>query len=98
MTSSPEPQEDTDFATRYNLQQALNNLPYSGQVDPLPPRWDQGNDGVFMACVTDWLGHYAEVVAQVRLTALTNQNELYDLRNQRDAVRAFLGIHQEGTT
>lgn len=97
MTSSPEPQEDTDFATRYTLLNTLSNLPFTAALEP-PPRGDQSNDAGFIAEVQLWLEKYRNVLLTVLNVNQDTAAELQRLREQRQAIRAFLGTDPKGTT
>jgi hypothetical protein len=96
MTETPPDQDEPDHATRYNLRCVLRDLPYAGALPP-PPEWSTSADGLFMAMVAEWLTEYSQVVAVARSTHADMARELTELRDQRSAIRSFLGT-TEGTT
>lgn len=89
--AAAEVEEQNMFDQRYELNTVLSNMPFGGSLEP-PPRYDQGDDLIYLSKVTAWLGLYSQLVATHKTAAANRAAEHTELLSQRSAIRAFLGL------
>ena len=78
---------------RINLLGAINGLRYSGGGIPTQPSlYETYSEPEFLDAITHWLYDFNKILIGVSETTTDMAEELYVLRNQRKAVRDFLGI------
>lgn len=68
---------------------AIRGLPQSDTIGI--GDWTDQSDGDFVLFVAEWLVAYGNRVAVIQTTAASMARELTELREQRAAVRSFLG-------
>ena len=97
-TCSPDAQDiDADYkehvrGIRGALIDQLISLKYAATVPvPLEP-YDNHTEIEFLTKLCTWVYEYAKVLDTVKKTNADMAEELYELREQRRGVRAFLGI------
>lgn len=84
--------EPGEIAARHRLVNTMRMLPYSGTQAPMVPSDFDENTWTFLDRCVAWLEAYARNLRAVSKSAASMTAELHDLRNERAAVRAFLGI------
>lgn len=78
---------------RFALTDALRDLTYSGAAGLVPSIGLDQSEVEFLAEVTAWVGELGKALGRVRESVTETMDELTTLREQRQAIRAFLGLN-----
>lgn len=98
MTHTEEPVEPVVALTRAAVVRLIRDLRYSASVaTPLPVDTGQ-SEAEYLHGLRHWLGEYSGRLEVAVDTTTEMARELNELRTQRTAIRAFLGLPPSGDT
>lgn len=78
---------------RFALTDALRDLTYGGAAGLVPSIGLDQSEVEFLAEVTNWIGELGKALIRVRESVTETMDELTALREQRQAIRTFLGLN-----